>query len=345
MIDSRDGKLPGESLRKQLVSVVMLSYNNLDVIGYCLDALLKNLHKNIEIIIIDCGSKDGSQEFISNNYPQVRLSKFKSDPGVDNAYTLGVSLAKSKFVLLVSADVLVLPNTIENLLKSLVEKSLDIAVPVTLNWDGSYVNAGLGFPYLTVSSFSLGSILRVLMSSIKTEKPFFFSFACCLMLKQVYMENVFNQHIGFYEDVEWAWRLDLKRVNVSVLDNVYCLHKIGASMKGKRAQYYNALSPLATSIICMNATTFAFMIPLLWLKQVTKFISLIFGGRSAEAKSFARGWADFLRLRALYLEDHKKLLLMPGTNNSSYYFLKRVVESENYVRKRRYLLGKVFYRV
>lgn len=68
-------------MTEPLVSAVMLSFNNIDIIGTTLSELSKSSIKNMEVIVLDCGSKDGSAGYIAKNFPWVKLVKFRADPG------------------------------------------------------------------------------------------------------------------------------------------------------------------------------------------------------------------------------------------------------------------------
>lgn len=327
-----------------LVSVVMLSFNNIDIIGTCLEYLSKSTYRNMETVILDCGSRDNSPNYISENFPWVRLIRFQKDPGADAAYTYGVRQAKGSYILLLSADVRVFPNTITNLVRSMETESLDVAVPVCLDWEGRYVNAGIAGEFFNVRGYDLfGFFLHKIFSSIRSERPFYFIFACCLVRRDVYLETPFNQHIGFYEDVEWAWRLDLKGKKVKVLEDVYCMHKSGSSVKGRRAIFYEARFVFATLVICAKTDVLLFISMPEATTQLTRLFVEIANGRLGNAQSMVNGWADLLRLTPEYLNDRK--ILSSQIGKSSYNFLSRFVEAENYKRKRKPLVGKLIIHV
>ena len=50
--DPRDGALP-------LISVIVPVYNVADRLGRCLDSILNQTYKNLEIVVCDDGSTDG----------------------------------------------------------------------------------------------------------------------------------------------------------------------------------------------------------------------------------------------------------------------------------------------
>lgn len=55
------------------VTIVIPNYNGIAFLKTCLDSVLAQTGVQMDVIIIDNGSVDGSQKFISSNYPQCEL--------------------------------------------------------------------------------------------------------------------------------------------------------------------------------------------------------------------------------------------------------------------------------
>ena len=53
------------------LTIVIPHFNGVDILKDCLESVYKNTFKDFEVILIDNGSSDGSQEFSKKNYPQV----------------------------------------------------------------------------------------------------------------------------------------------------------------------------------------------------------------------------------------------------------------------------------
>ena len=57
----------------QKVSIVIPSWNRKDELGKCLTSIDKLNCPNIEIIVVDNGSSDGTREMLQNEYPDIKL--------------------------------------------------------------------------------------------------------------------------------------------------------------------------------------------------------------------------------------------------------------------------------
>ena len=58
------------------VSIVVPLYNMEDLVGKCLDSLVKQTYKNLEIVVVDDGSSDNSGKIADEyaaKYPQIAV--------------------------------------------------------------------------------------------------------------------------------------------------------------------------------------------------------------------------------------------------------------------------------
>lgn len=105
-----------------LVSIVVSNYNCSQYIADCLDSLVSQTYSNIEIIVVDDASTDGSQEAIQrwqqtsgaklepHRFVYLELPRNTKQPG---AITTGMFLAQGEFIAFQSADDLSHPERIQ----------------------------------------------------------------------------------------------------------------------------------------------------------------------------------------------------------------------------------------
>lgn len=89
--------------KSPLVSVVIPTYNRVGFIGQCLDSVIGQTYKNMEIIVVDDGSTDGTEKLVKEKYPMVQ---YLWHPNRRIPYTLnrGFRMANGEFVCWLSSD-------------------------------------------------------------------------------------------------------------------------------------------------------------------------------------------------------------------------------------------------
>jgi len=112
-----------------MISVIVPTYNRKQTISRALDSLLKQTHSDIEIIIVDDASSDGTEEYVRKKYadPRVRYERLLENAGADAARNRGPDIAQGEFVAFLDSDDELFPNALERLLVPLQDKSFGIA--------------------------------------------------------------------------------------------------------------------------------------------------------------------------------------------------------------------------
>ena len=92
------------------VTVVIPNFNGISYLDACLRTVSGQTGISPEIIVVDNGSSDGSQDFIRNHYPDVRLICLEQNYGFCRAVNEGIAAAKSPYVILLNNDTEVKPD-------------------------------------------------------------------------------------------------------------------------------------------------------------------------------------------------------------------------------------------
>lgn len=112
------------------ISIIIPVYNVEKYINRCIDSLLNQTYKNIEIILIDDGSTDNSGkqcDIYEKKDKRIKVKHIKNQ-GVTKARMVGVSLATGNYITFVDSDDYIEITTYETLMKFLKENKLDICV-------------------------------------------------------------------------------------------------------------------------------------------------------------------------------------------------------------------------
>jgi GT2 family glycosyltransferase len=90
------------------LSVIVVNYNVAYFLEQCLNSCLKAAqHAEVEIIVIDNNSVDGSEEMMREKFPQIPYIMNKENLGFSKANNLGMRMAQGKYILLLNPDTVV----------------------------------------------------------------------------------------------------------------------------------------------------------------------------------------------------------------------------------------------
>lgn len=113
-------------MESKLVSVVIASYNQKNVISETVLSVLAQTYKNLEIIISDDGSTDGTRELLESmaiTDPRIKLHLQEKNLGITSNYNFLVNHATGFYVALFSGDDLMSCNKIEKQVALMESKS------------------------------------------------------------------------------------------------------------------------------------------------------------------------------------------------------------------------------
>lgn len=107
------------------VSIIIPCYNAERYIGETLESALSQTECDVEIIVVDDGSTDGSRRVIEAFQPRVHLETGPNQ-GVSAARERGSSHANGEFILYLDADDLLAPNTLAEQARLLQSTDVDV---------------------------------------------------------------------------------------------------------------------------------------------------------------------------------------------------------------------------
>ncbi|MGL5414439.1 MAG: glycosyltransferase family 2 protein [Clostridium sp.] len=109
-----------------LVSLVIINYNNKSYLDRCLKSIERQTYKNLEVIFIDNESRDGSFDFMKEEYSEknILLIKNEMNNGYAGAANQGIRLSKGKYVMILNPDIIMEKDFIEKLYNFMEKDSL-----------------------------------------------------------------------------------------------------------------------------------------------------------------------------------------------------------------------------
>lgn len=98
------------------ITVIIPMYNATKYIEQAIDSILNQSFKDLNVMVIDDCSTDGSYEFVQSRYgnnPRVQLVRNKKNSGPIATRNLGFRLSNSKYIALLDNDDVMVPGVLE----------------------------------------------------------------------------------------------------------------------------------------------------------------------------------------------------------------------------------------
>lgn len=98
------------------LSVIIVLYNEFDLVKKCLSSVFGNRVKQMEIILVDNSSDKTGHKGLLNKYPEIKYIQNNKNLGFGGASNVGIKNAKGKYILILTPDMFLMPKTIEGTL-------------------------------------------------------------------------------------------------------------------------------------------------------------------------------------------------------------------------------------
>jgi glycosyltransferase involved in cell wall biosynthesis len=85
------------------VSIIIPVYNGEDFLSQAINSVLAQTYQNIEVIVVDDGSTDGTRQIIES-YGKKIIAIHKSNGGVASALNVGIQHATGEYIAWLSHD-------------------------------------------------------------------------------------------------------------------------------------------------------------------------------------------------------------------------------------------------
>ena len=228
------------------VSIVVLTYNNLEFTRNCLDSLLEfTNYPNWELVIVDNASSDGSQEFLrtfAEQQANVKLILNEENAGFAAGNNVGIQNSTGEYIVLLNNDTIVTRGWLWGLIRYFLrDKSLGLLGPVTNNIGNE---AKIDIHYDNMDQMAIESRKYTSERSRQLLYINTVAFFCAVIRRQVIdeigqLDEVFG--CGFFEDDDFCVRARNAGFKIAIADDVYIHHHLSASFSLLKEETKKAL--------------------------------------------------------------------------------------------------------
>ncbi len=99
------------------VTVIVVNWNGQSILASCLESLARQTYSELEIIVVDNGSKDGSVRTAKTGFPDCKVLELGKNEGFTGGNAKGLELSIGQFIALVNNDARVKEDWLEQLIQ------------------------------------------------------------------------------------------------------------------------------------------------------------------------------------------------------------------------------------
>jgi glycosyltransferase involved in cell wall biosynthesis len=207
----------------QLVSVIIPTYNRVDTVCASIDSVLAQTYPNIEVIVVDDGSTDGTRDVLETYDDRIRVvTQVNAGPAI--ARNRGISIAKGDIVALLDSDDLWLPTKLERQVKLLEDAGPDVNCCLC-NCTVLYANGKKTSTFAiadTMPRYSSGIWLNP--AEVLINRFVLFNQAVAIRREVLERVGYFDETLRFGEDYELPFRLAMEGPWTIIRDELVVYH-------------------------------------------------------------------------------------------------------------------------
>ena len=230
---------------EKLVSVAIVNWNGEKYLYKCIDSLLNQNYKNIEIIIIDNDSTDSSVKIIEDNFKEKVVLFKNKNTGYAGGANKGIELSNGEYVIIANPDIVFGENYIEKCHNKFSEDEAIWAVTgKLLKYDfdtdeklNVIDSAGISFNHYR-QGIDIGQN-EVDEGKYEDDKRVFGVCGAAAVFKKDALEKIKvsgeyfdNDFFAYKEDIDICWRLNLYGFKCYYVHDAISYH--GRGMNGSK---------------------------------------------------------------------------------------------------------------
>lgn len=266
------------------VSAIIVNWNGKDVLSGCLQSLLGQDYENLEILVVDNGSEDGSQDWVKKEFSSVKLVENQKNLGFGSAVNRGFEQAKGDYFIFLNNDLALQSDCIRQLVALLdSDPTIGAAIPKILYYsedDSSSETAKIN-SYGVLVNYTGIACPNLIDQPDQPDLPLTES-ACggIFMFSREVYEKVggFDEDLFLYhEDHDLSWRIRMMGWKLMVTPDSICSHHYNFN-KGVLKFYRSEKNRLHILLKNFECKTLWLISPAVLLVEISQTVHSIFNG-------------------------------------------------------------------
>jgi GT2 family glycosyltransferase len=220
------------------VSIITVNFNQPNVTRELLLSIVgTNTYNNIEVIVIDNGSRENPLDALSAEFPDIKAIRSDENLGFAGGNNLGIKAATGDYFFLVNNDTEFTPGLVQKLVNVLDEHpEVGMVSPRIHYFDDKALIQYVGFTqmnYYTCRNSSPGQFHRNGDEYTKVVGPTGYAHGAAMMVKRAVTEKaglMFDNYFLYYEEGDWCERIKRAGYQVWMRGDALIYHKESVSV-------------------------------------------------------------------------------------------------------------------
>lgn len=253
------------------VSILLVNYNSKKYAEEAIDSILKQNYpkSNIQIIVVDNASSDGSIEFLKERFgKQIELVESKENLGFAGGTNIGLKYVKGEMVLFFNIDAIAPTEFLKTIVSEALKEEKIAAVgsfdfPPGTNLKNLRIDGGYTLSLTGSNIFNISKDFKTIGGG-----------GVGLLIKKNKMpDGLDGDYFLYFEETKLCWELNAMGYDVITPPTCRIWH-YGSSTTGKKSPlktYYSERNRIMTLRTCFETPTLIKLAPLFFVDFITRF--------------------------------------------------------------------------
>lgn len=328
-------------------AVIILNWNGKELLKEFLPQVVEN-SANVDIVVVDNCSTDGSVEFIRGNFINVIILQLDNNYGFAGGYNRALKVLDYDYVILLNSDVAPKKRWIEPLIATLEhDESIAVVVPKILDYKSpnlfEYAGAAggfidyLGYPYCRGRVFDT---IEVDFGQYNDSVELFWASGAAFAVKRdVYLSvgGLDEDFFAHQEEIDLCWRIQKWGYKIQYMPQS-CIYHLGGgtlSQGNPRKTYLNFRNGLFMILKNQHSHLYKTLFTRMLLDGVAA-LKYLLTLDTANFVAIVKAHIAFYIRFPLFYKKRRELMRQSGEHQVNHVFQKSIVYCYYLLRKRTY---------